>query len=57
MLQPGRAVTRNAIKLLRLMDYDPEIVSEAAEAAIYFEETGLWKKLNNYIFLTYFIRN
>ena len=45
MLQPGRAVTRNAIKLLRLMDYDPEIVSEAAEAAIYFEETGLWKKI------------
>ena len=45
LLQPGRAVTRNAIKLLRLMDYDPEIVSEAAEAAIYFEETGLWKKI------------
>ena len=44
-IQPGRAVTRNAIKLLRLMDYDPEIVSEAAEAAIYFEETGLWKKI------------
>lgn len=41
-LKKGRATTRNAIRLLELIGYDPEIVREAREAARKFEETGIW---------------
>ncbi len=42
-LMPGRAMTRNAIKLLRLMGYDGRIIEEAEHAAGHFVETGEWK--------------
>lgn len=43
LLKEGRAVSRNAIKLLSMLEYDPEIVREAGEAAADFERTGTWK--------------
>ena len=42
-LKDGRATTRNAIKLLEIIGYDPQIVKDAQEAAREFEETGVWK--------------
>lgn len=42
LLKEGRATTRNAIRLLSVMDYDEEIVREAEAAAAEFEQTGLW---------------
>ena len=41
-LKEGRATTRNAIRLLELIGYDPKIVRDAREAARRFEETGVW---------------
>lgn len=41
-LKKGRATTRNAIRLLELIGYDPKIVRDAREAARRFEETGVW---------------
>ncbi|MBS6196266.1 MAG: DNA mismatch repair protein MutS [Clostridiales bacterium] len=43
LLKEGRATTRNAIKLLEIIGYDPEIIREAQDAARVFEETGVWK--------------
>lgn len=43
LLKEGRAVSRNAIKLLSMLEYDPEIVREAGKAAADFEKTGTWK--------------
>lgn len=43
LLKEGRAVSRNAIKLLSMLEYDPEIVREAGKAAEDFEKTGTWK--------------
>lgn len=43
LLKEGRAVSRNAIKLLSMLEYDPEIVREAGQAAADFERTGTWK--------------
>lgn len=43
LLQPGRATTRNAIKLLDVLGYEDEIVESARDAAAYFERTGAWK--------------
>lgn len=43
LLKEGRAVSRNAIKLLAMLDYDPDIVKAAEEAARDFERTGVWK--------------
>lgn len=43
LLKNGRATTRNAIRLLELIGYDPQIVHDAQEAARRFEETGVWK--------------
>ena len=43
LLKEGRAVSRNAIKLLSILEYDPEIVREAGKAAADFEKTGTWK--------------
>lgn len=41
-LMRGRAVTRNAIKLLGVMGYDEEIIKEAEEMAEGFLEKGSW---------------
>lgn len=46
LLRPGRAVTRNAIKLLKLMDYDKKIVTEASDAAEEFEKNGVWSEVS-----------
>lgn len=43
LLKEGRAVSRNAIKLLSMLEYDPKLVKEAGEAAADFERTGTWK--------------
>ena len=41
-LLPGRAGTRNAIRLLALMGYDKEITERAATQAEDFIQTGKW---------------
>ena len=46
LLRLGRAVTRNAIKLLKLMDYDKNIVTEASDAAEEFEKNGVWSEVS-----------
>ena len=43
LLKEGRATSRNAIKLLSMLEYSPEIVKEAEQAAADFEKTGVWK--------------
>lgn len=45
LLKPGRAVTRNAIRLLEMLGYDKEIVENAGAAAEDFLRTGVWKAL------------
>lgn len=45
LLKPGRATTRNAIRLLEMLGYDAQLVLEAGNAAADFERTGVWKKL------------
>lgn len=42
-LRSGRAMTRNAIRLLGMIGYDPEIIEAAQQTARRFEETGVWK--------------
>ncbi|MDF2541995.1 MAG: hypothetical protein K0S47_1713 [Herbinix sp.] len=41
-LYPGRAVSKNAIKLLRLLGYSDEIIQSAEQAAEQFQTTGEW---------------
>ncbi len=41
-LRKGRAVTRNAIRLLQMIGYDEEIIERASERAKGFVETGKW---------------
>ncbi|MBO5199589.1 MAG: hypothetical protein J6B85_13915 [Lachnospiraceae bacterium] len=41
-LYEGRAVSRNAIKLLGMMGYSEQIISRANEAASHFLEAGEW---------------
>lgn len=41
-LYSGRAVSRNALKLLGLMGYDSEVLADAESMARRFEQTGLW---------------
>lgn len=41
-LKDGPAVTRNAIRLLSAIGFDPQIIRNAAERAEHFEETGQW---------------
>ena len=43
-LYPGRAGSRNAIKLLQIMGYDEQVVDRAETAARHFLETGEWQK-------------
>ena len=45
-LYPGRAVSRNAIKLLSVMGYDREVIQAAEDAAADFLTTGEWKTVN-----------
>lgn len=42
-LRPGKAVSRNAINLLKLMGFDAHIVSGAHERANAYMETGTWR--------------
>ena len=44
ILKPGKATTRNAIKLLSVMGYDGEIVKTAAKRADDFVNTGIWHR-------------
>lgn len=41
-LLPGKATTRNAIRLLSLMGYDEHIIDMASRQAQRFEESGSW---------------
>lgn len=41
-LYPGRAVSRNALKLLDLMGYEPQVLKEAQDMAERFDRTGIW---------------
>lgn len=43
LLTEGPADSRNAIRLLRLMGYDPSITDRAQERADRYERTGRWK--------------
>lgn len=42
-LLEGKAITRNAIKLLEIMGYDAEIIKKASEQAENFVKTGNWE--------------
>lgn len=42
-IYPGRATSRNAIKLLQIMGYDQKVIDEAEAEAKHFLETGEWK--------------
>ena len=42
MLKNGRAVTRNAILLLKMLDFAPEITEKAEKAADEYVSTGEW---------------
>lgn len=45
VLYPGKATSRNAIKLLGIIGFDKEIIEEAAMAARGFEISGNWSVL------------
>lgn len=45
VLYKGRTTTRNAIKLLGIMGYRPEIVERAQKASEDFMNTGKWKQV------------
>ena len=42
-LMPGRASTRNAIRLLSIMGYEEDIIARAEQMAARFGETGIWE--------------
>jgi energy-coupling factor transporter ATP-binding protein EcfA2 len=42
-LLQGKATTRNAIRLLEMMGYEPEIISRAMKSAEGFLKTGTWQ--------------
>ena len=42
-LREGKAMTRNAIKLLHMIGYDPKIVERAQERVEHFVEHGSWQ--------------
>lgn len=44
-VKEGRATTRNAIKLLKVMGFDPKIVSDCMDAVAHFEATRHWKRI------------
>lgn len=45
-IMEGRATTRNAIKLLGIMGYEPSIIQEAEEMASDFSSSGVWHRLD-----------
>lgn len=45
-LYKGRAISRNAIKLLGIMGYEQEIIDKATDLANHFLEAGSWSKLS-----------
>ena len=47
VLHPGRATSRNAIKLLGIIGFNKDIIQEATKAARDFEETGSWAALTD----------
>ena len=42
----GRAQTRNAIKLLGIMGYSPDIIKDAENMAENFLKSGVWQALD-----------
>ena len=42
-LKPGKATSRNALKLLQMMEYPQQITDEANKAVETFMNTGEWK--------------
>lgn len=44
-IKEGKAVSRNAIKLLQVMGFEPEIVTECMEAVARFEATRQWDRI------------
>ena len=44
-LKKGKATTRNAIKLLELMGYEPQVIEKASAQAEYFLASGVWKAM------------
>ncbi len=45
-IMEGRATTRNAIKLLGIMGYEPGILREAEDMAADFLASGVWRRLD-----------
>lgn len=45
LIKFGKATSRNAIKLLEMMQYDKDIVREANNMAEEFEKTGIWEEV------------
>ncbi|MBD5546848.1 MAG: hypothetical protein HDQ97_05565 [Lachnospiraceae bacterium] len=45
-IREGRASTRNAIKLLSIMGYEPVIIEEAEKMAADFLDSGVWHRLD-----------
>lgn len=45
-IMEGRATTRNAIKLLGIMGYEPAIIEEAEKMAADFLASGVWHRLD-----------
>lgn len=43
-LRPGKATTRNAIRLLEIMGYEPEIIQNAQKQAEKFLQQGVWNR-------------
>ena len=41
-LKVGAATTRNAIKLLQVMEFEPQIVAQAEEIAQKYDVNRLW---------------
>ena len=39
----GRATSRNAIKLLKIIGYENKIIDEANNMAVHFVEKGVWE--------------
>lgn len=42
-LKPGKATSRNAIKLLEIMGYESSIIDKARQQAEFFVENGIWR--------------
>ncbi|MBQ9765787.1 MAG: hypothetical protein IJW18_06290 [Lachnospiraceae bacterium] len=46
-LNRGRATSRNAIRLLKMIGYDDDIIDKANDNAQYFLSEGKWKQVNS----------